>query len=66
MGAMSGLDSVTPPARVVDAGILAAIVVLLASGVATMFAATPATAWVYVSHGVAGVTLVALVALKLW
>jgi DMSO/TMAO reductase YedYZ molybdopterin-dependent catalytic subunit len=63
---MSRLDAVAPPARVVDAGILFAVVALLATGVASMFAATPATAWVYVLHGVAGLTLVALVALKLW
>jgi len=63
---MGRLDAVTPPARVVDLGILVSIVVLLATGVASMFAATPSTAWVYVTHGVVGVTLVGFVALKLW
>jgi cytochrome b561 len=63
---MGRLDTVTPPARVVDFGILVSIVVLLATGVASMFAATPSTAWVYVTHGVVGLTLGGLVALKLW
>jgi hypothetical protein len=63
---MGLLQRIAPPARVVDAGILAAVVVLLSTGVASMFAATPATAWVYWLHGIVGVTLVVLVALKLW
>jgi hypothetical protein len=63
---MGRLDTVTPPARVVDLGILVSIVVLLATGIASMFAATPSAAWVYVVHGVVGVTLVGFVALKLW
>jgi len=63
---MGRLDAATPPARVVDLGILVSIVVLLSTGIASMFAATPSTAWVYVTHGVVGVTLVGFVALKLW
>jgi DMSO/TMAO reductase YedYZ molybdopterin-dependent catalytic subunit len=59
-------NALAPPARVVDAGILGAVVVLLATGVASMVAGTPATAWVYVVHGVAGMTLAILVVLKLW
>jgi cytochrome b561 len=53
-------------ARLVDFSILVSVVVLLATGVATMFAATAAGAWVFVLHGVVGVSLVALVAMKLW
>ena len=63
---MGRFDRIAPPARVVDAGILVSVVLLLGTGVASMVAGTPATAWVYVVHGVSGITLVALVALKLW
>ncbi|MCU4717440.1 molybdopterin-dependent oxidoreductase [Halapricum hydrolyticum] len=63
---MSRLDSPILEPRVVDTGILVAVVALLATGVASMFAATPATAWVYVLHGTTGVLFLALVVLKLW
>jgi len=63
---MGRIETEAPPARVVDAGLLVSVVTLLGTGVATMFVGTPDTAVVYVLHGVAGITLVALVALKLW
>ncbi|WP_276273076.1 molybdopterin-dependent oxidoreductase [Haloarcula litorea] len=55
-----------PSARAVDWGLFAAVAVLLATGVATMFTGTPSTAWVIDLHAVAGVVLLPLVAVKLW
>ena len=55
-----------PSARAVDWGLFAAVAVLLATGVATMFTGTPSSAWVIDLHAIAGVGLVCLLALKLW
>jgi DMSO/TMAO reductase YedYZ molybdopterin-dependent catalytic subunit len=49
----------------VDWSLLVAVLVLLASGLATGFAGSLGDAWLFVLHGVAGLALVVLVALKL-
>ena len=55
-----------PSPRAVDWSLFVAVAVLLATGIATMFTGTPRTAWVIDLHAIAGVVLVALVAVKLW
>jgi len=55
-----------PSPRAVDWGLFAAVAVLLATGVATMFTGTPAGAWVIDLHAIAGVVLICLLPLKLW
>jgi cytochrome b561 len=54
-----------PSPAAVDWGLLAAVTVLVATGVYGLVAGRPGQGWVFVVHGVAGVTLAALVALKL-
>jgi DMSO/TMAO reductase YedYZ molybdopterin-dependent catalytic subunit len=49
----------------VDWGILGAVVVLVATGLLGLVTGRPSGAWVFVVHGVAGLALVALLALKL-
>ncbi|WP_284010353.1 molybdopterin-dependent oxidoreductase [Haloarcula pelagica] len=56
----------TPAPRAVDWGLLVSVATLLATGVATMFTGTPATAWVIDLHAIAGVVLIALLPMKLW
>ena len=54
-----------PPASLVDWGVLGAVAVLLATGVASLFAATPRLAWIYGLHAVAGIGLPVLLFWKL-
>jgi len=54
-----------PPPRVVDASLLAAVVVLLATGAVSLLSGRPAGAWVFDVHAVAGVSTVVLLAWKL-
>ena len=55
-----------PPARVVDAGILVAVAVAAATGLVSLVAGQPSDAWVFAIHGIVGLTLVGLIALKLY
>jgi DMSO/TMAO reductase YedYZ molybdopterin-dependent catalytic subunit len=55
----------TPSPVAVDWGLLVAVAVLVGSGVAGLVAGRPGQGWVFVVHGVAGVALAVLVALKL-
>jgi DMSO/TMAO reductase YedYZ molybdopterin-dependent catalytic subunit len=57
--------SLAPTPAAVDWGLLAAVVVLVATGVAGLVAGRPAEGWVFVVHGVAGTAVAVLVALKL-
>lgn len=56
---------IEPPAPLVDWGILAAVTLLLTTGVASLFAATPRLAWVYGLHATAGIGLPVLLWWKL-
>ncbi|MDS0259869.1 molybdopterin-dependent oxidoreductase [Haloarcula sp. S1CR25-12] len=56
----------TPSPRAVDWGLFAAVATVLATGVATIYTGTRATAWVVDLHAVAGVVLVCLLPIKLW
>ncbi len=51
--------------RTLDASLAAGAALALATGLASLFAATPGEAWVVVAHGVAGLVLAGLVGLKL-
>jgi cytochrome b561 len=55
-----------PSPRAVDWGLFAAVGVLLATGIGTIFAGTQAAAWVIDVHAISGVVLVALLPVKLW
>ena len=55
-----------PPARVVDAGILVAVAVAAATGLVSLVSGQPSDAWVFAVHGIVGLTLVGLIALKLY
>jgi hypothetical protein len=57
--------SLAPTPAAVDWGLLAAVVVLVATGLVGLVAGRPAEGWVFVVHGVAGAALAVLVALKL-
>jgi len=59
-------DRYAPSPRAVDWGLFVAVAALLATGVATMFTGTPATAWVIDLHAISGVVLVCLLPMKLW
>ncbi|NHN41756.1 molybdopterin-dependent oxidoreductase [Halorubellus sp. JP-L1] len=63
-GGVSRLSSWLP-GRLVDALLLAGVVVATATGVASILAGTPSDAWVLWLHGVAGVVLVGALAAKL-
>jgi DMSO/TMAO reductase YedYZ molybdopterin-dependent catalytic subunit len=56
---------VEPPASLVDWGVLGTVAVLLTTGVASLFAATPRLAWIYGLHAVAGIGLPVLLFWKL-
>jgi len=56
----------TPSPRAVDWGLFAAVATLLGTGVGTVFAGTPAAAWVIDLHAVSGIVLVCLLPVKLW
>ncbi|WP_336337565.1 molybdopterin-dependent oxidoreductase [Haloarcula brevis] len=56
---------VTPTPRAVDWGLFAAVTALLATGVATIFAGTPSSAWVIDLHALSGVALILLLPVKL-
>ncbi|MFB6207003.1 MAG: molybdopterin-dependent oxidoreductase [Haloglomus sp.] len=60
------LAALTPPSELVDWSLFAVVVVLVATGLATAFAGSLGDAWVFVAHGVAGLSLVALVGVKLY
>ena len=62
---MTRLPRVEPPARVVDASLLAAVVVLLATGAVSLVSGRPTGAWVFDVHAVAGLATVVLLAWKL-
>lgn len=54
-----------PPPRVVDAGILLTVGFAVVTGVLSFGAGRVSEAWVFVGHGIAGFTLILLIALKL-
>jgi cytochrome b561 len=62
---MSRLPRLEPPPRVVDASLLGAVVVLLATGAVSLVSGRPAGAWVFDVHAVAGLATVVLLAWKL-
>jgi len=62
---MSRLPRIEPPPRVVDASLLGAVVVLLATGAVSLVSGRPAGAWVFDVHAVAGLATVVLLAWKL-
>ena len=55
-----------PAPRVVDAGIIVAVSIAVGSGILSLISGRPADAWVFALHGITGLSLLALVALKLW
>ena len=55
-----------PPARAVDWAILVVLALQAATGVGTIFAGTPESAWLIVLHAIGGLVLVVLIGLKLW
>jgi len=54
-----------PTPRAVDWGLFVAVATLLATGVATIFAGTPDSAWIIDAHALSGVVLVLLLPVKL-
>ncbi|WP_436926402.1 molybdopterin-dependent oxidoreductase [Halosimplex amylolyticum] len=62
---MGRLPRIEPPPRVVDASLLAAVVVLLATGAVSLVSGRPAGAWVFDVHAIAGLATVVLLAWKL-
>ncbi|WP_436909418.1 molybdopterin-dependent oxidoreductase [Halosimplex marinum] len=62
---MSRLPRIEPPPRIVDASLLAAVVLLLATGAVSLVSGRPAGAWVFDVHAVAGLTTVVLLGWKL-
>jgi len=62
---MSRLPRAEPPPRVVDASLLGAVVLLLATGAVSLVSGRPADAWVFDVHAVAGLATVVLLAWKL-
>ncbi|WP_436932243.1 molybdopterin-dependent oxidoreductase [Halosimplex halobium] len=62
---MGRLPRIEPPPRVVDASLLAAVVLLLATGAVSLVSGRPAGAWVFDAHAVAGLATVVLLAWKL-
>ena len=62
MGRLAGVE---PPPRVVDASLLVAVLVLLATGLVSLVSGRPSGAWVFDVHAVAGVSTVVLLAWKL-
>jgi len=54
------------PSGVVDWSLLVAVVVLLATGLASLFVGVAGDWWLVAAHGVAGLVLVPLVEVKLW
>jgi hypothetical protein len=59
------LAALEPPSRLVDWSLFAGVVLVLTTGVLTAFAGSLGDAWLFVLHGVAGLSLVALVGVKL-
>ncbi|WP_276260218.1 molybdopterin-dependent oxidoreductase [Haloglomus litoreum] len=59
------LSRLTPSAELVDWSLFVAVAVLLTTGLATAFAGSLGDAWLFVVHGVAGLSLVVLVGVKL-
>ncbi|QLH81857.1 molybdopterin-dependent oxidoreductase [Halosimplex pelagicum] len=62
---MSRFPRFEPPPRVVDASLLGAVVLLLATGAVSLVSGRPAAAWVFDVHAVAGLATVVLLAWKL-
>lgn len=62
---MARIPRIEPPPRVVDASLLAAVVVLLATGAVSLVSGRPAGAWVFDVHAIAGLATVVLLAWKL-
>jgi len=62
---MGRLGQFEPPPRVVDASLLVAVVVILATGVASLVSGRPTGAWVFDLHAVAGLSAVVLLVWKL-
>ncbi|WP_459192704.1 molybdopterin-dependent oxidoreductase [Halosimplex sp. J119] len=62
---MGRLPRIEPPPRVVDASLLAAVVVLLATGAVSLVSGRPAEAWIFDVHAVAGLATVVLLVWKL-
>jgi hypothetical protein len=60
------LPALAPPSALTDWSLLAGVVLVLTTGLLTAFAGSLGDAWLFVLHGVAGLSLVALVALKLY
>ena len=54
-----------PHPRVVDGALLAGVAFVLATGVVSLYSGRPSRAWVFVTHGLGGLVLAGLVALKL-
>jgi DMSO/TMAO reductase YedYZ molybdopterin-dependent catalytic subunit len=59
------LRDLEPPPRLVDASLLVAVLVLLATGVASLTTGRATGAWVFDVHAIAGLSLVVLLAWKL-
>jgi hypothetical protein len=55
----------TPPPRVVDLSLLLAVLASFLTGLVSLVSGTPDLWWVFVAHGVAGLTLVVLLGWKL-
>ena len=58
------LDALAPPPRLVDWGILLAVVLAASSGAVGLVTGTADGAWIFVLHGLAGVALVPLLGWK--
>ena len=60
-----GLSRLEPPPRLVDASLLAAVVLSVATGLVSLVSGRPGDRWVFVLHGVGGLVLAALLCWKL-
>jgi cytochrome b561 len=62
---MGRLERFEPPPRVVDASLLVAVVVILATGLVSLVSGRPTGAWVFDLHAIAGLSTVVLLAWKI-
>jgi cytochrome b561 len=54
-----------PNARVVDASLLVGVAFVVTTGVVSLYSGRPSRAWVFLTHGIGGLVVAALVAFKL-
>ncbi|MFQ3320325.1 MAG: cytochrome b561 [Natronomonas sp.] len=54
-----------PHPRILDGSLLLAVAFVLTTGIVSLYSGRPSRAWVFLTHGIGGLTLAGLVALKL-